>query len=151
MVLDLHAFDDSTVTQSSIRVVSNEDELNDFATVIAANWNPADLNVIRYFQQTSTAWLNPDNRISLLVYYENEQPVATIEVFPGPEDVVGLYSLATLASSRGRGIGSAIFKAALVLAKKQGYRHAILQASDDGIGIYRRMGFSEVSVYYEYA
>lgn len=152
MVLDLQALDEQPVMQSpTIRVVKQEDELNDFATVIAANWKPADQHVIRYFQQTSAAWLHPDNRITLLVYYENDLPVATIEMFPGPAGAVGLYSLATLTSYRGRGIGSALFNAALALAKRQGYRHAVLQASEDGIGIYRRMGFSEVSVYYEYA
>jgi ribosomal protein S18 acetylase RimI-like enzyme len=46
---------------------------------------------------------------------------------------------------RGRGIGQAMTAAALHAARDRGARHACLDASDAGLGLYRRLGFETVT------
>ncbi len=81
------------------------------------------------------------------VYYYlarlNGKPVATSLLFLAG-GVSGLYCVATVPSARGRGIGRAISHFPLLDARNMGYRTAILQATEKGERIYRRLGFKEV-------
>ncbi len=134
-----------------IRIVDSQKALVAYAQVIAENWNPPDQNVLAYYEATAAHYLNAGSGIILLVYYYQNQPVATVELFPTDEQVLGIYGLATKASVRGMGIGSAMMTYALNLAKERGYTQVVLQASADGLGIYQRMGFVQETMYYEYA
>ena len=78
-------------------------------------------------------------------------PAGVVEIFASDRETIGLYGLATLLSFRGRGIGKALMTYALNLALRNGYQQAVLQASEDGIGIYERLGFREITTFYEYA
>ncbi len=152
MVLQLDSYDPKKdELHSNIRIVGSNDELNDYAQVIARNWNPADQNVLTYFERTRDKYLNSKNGIMLLVYYHEGDPVSTVEMFPSDVETIGLYGFATLSSHRGLGIGTSLMTFALNKSKEIGYKRAILQASDDGIGIYRKFGFKELTTYFEYA
>ncbi|HEX2536524.1 MAG TPA: GNAT family N-acetyltransferase [Chitinophagaceae bacterium] len=133
-----------------LRLARTPQEISDFAEVVAANWNPPDLNVRAYYEQTTPSFLRNEHGIRLALCYLDAKPVSVIELFPSDNETVGLYSLATLESCRGKGIGSALLRFALRIAQTEGYRTALLQASEDGIGLYRRLGFAEQCVYYEY-
>lgn len=52
--------------------------------------------------------------------------------------------VATLPTHRRRGIGTAITAVALQAAAESGAREAFLDASPAGVGIYRRLGFTEI-------
>jgi GNAT superfamily N-acetyltransferase len=152
MVMDLFLYE-PVLREDHTQIVVATDALTiaDFAEVIAANWTPADNNVRIYYERTSGNYLAAANRVELLVYYTQGIPVATVEIFATDADTVGLYALATHALYRGKGIGSSLMYYALNRVKAKGYRWVILQASEDGIGIYRKLGFEEHTVYYEYA
>ena len=72
----------------------------------------------------------------------NGAPVATTEIFLG-EGVAAVHHVVTLPEVRRRGIGTAMTARALRDAHALGYRVAVLTASPDGIGSYRRLGFRE--------
>jgi ribosomal protein S18 acetylase RimI-like enzyme len=55
--------------------------------------------------------------------------------------VVGIYSVGTIPEARGKGIGSAITLRALLDARRRGYRVGLLQSSEMGYNMYRRLGF----------
>ena len=90
-------------------------------------------------------------RNGLLIYKYKGQALGTVELFPTDDKTIGIYGLATLANHRGQGIGSALMTYALNLANDQGYQQVVLQASADGEGIYKKLGFTPYTTYFEFA
>jgi ribosomal protein S18 acetylase RimI-like enzyme len=65
--------------------------------------------------------------------------------------VAGIYSVATLPEARRQGLGAAVTLAALREARELGYRIGVLQSSEMGLGVYRRLGFERYGTYAVYA
>ena len=135
---------------TSINKVNSLDEIGDYAEVIAANWTPPARNVTKFYQITAPQFLTLTDRITRAVYSHENQPLATIELFPTDDQVVGIYGLATKRPFRKQGIGSAMMSYALNIAKESGFKYVVLQASPDGLGIYKKYGFKEKTIFYEF-
>lgn len=58
--------------------------------------------------------------------------------------VAGIYDCGVVPAARNQGIGTAVTLAACQLARKRGYRHAVLNATPLGERIYRRIGFTSL-------
>lgn len=77
------------------------------------------------------------------------QPVATSQLFTSA-GVAGIYNVTCLPNARNQGIGASIARAPMMDARAMGYRIGILQASELGYRVYRRLGFQDygkLSVY----
>lgn len=64
--------------------------------------------------------------------------------------IAGLYNVATLPATRGRGIGAAVTVAALEAGKSAGCTLGTLYASKLGVNIYRQLGFEEQFQFHNY-
>lgn len=72
--------------------------------------------------------------------YLSGEPVASASAMIGG-GVVGLYTVGTVPYARGRGIGSQMTYHALATACDEGLQVGVLHASEQGQGLYVRLGF----------
>ena len=70
------------------------------------------------------------------------EAAGTASIFYGA-GVAGIYDVSTLPSHRRKGIGAAITRAAMHVAREDGYRMAILHSSALGHRMYQSLGFKE--------
>ena len=71
--------------------------------------------------------------------YLNGKPVSTCTIFYG--GAAGIYCVSTLPEARGKGIGGAITLKPLQEAREMGYRVGVLQSSEMGFNVYKKLGF----------
>lgn len=149
MCLDLGTYEPKT-PEGAIRRVQTLEELQAFAEVTSLNWSPPDVHVLTYYKRVAPSLLSGSGGIELYCYYLEGRAVSVLELFPSDAVTAGLYNLSTLASFRGRGIGTAMMRFALNRLKELGFERAVLQASEDGVDIYKRLGFKELTRFYEF-
>lgn len=157
MAMDLEALPRGEALPAGLEIVPVRDEatLREFITILAMEMgvpegspNPAARHhtaLLRTVPPTLAAEPIPLRYLGLL----DGRPVATSRVSIGG-GVAGLYAVATLPDVRGRGIGRAMTLAALEAGRSLGYRIGVLQASDEGLPVYRRIGFRTMFDYAVY-
>jgi len=99
--------------------------------------------------ETFTFELAQSPGISELMGFESGRPVAGAMVSV-TDGIAGLYNVVTTPGARGRGLGAYMTWSAIEVGRTQGCDIATLQSSKMGLGVYRRMGFQEVSKYNVY-
>lgn len=83
---------------------------------------------------------DPDSVWQHYIGMLNGKPVSWTSVFFA-RGVAGIYAVGTLPEARRQRIGSAITLQGLLDARERGYRVGVLQSSEMGYNVYRRLGF----------
>jgi len=140
MAVDLQALNEPAkpVPGFEIRTVNDEESLHVWARVfvhgygLPPNW--ADI--------VTEVWSRYGLEFPVKNYlgYLDGQPVSTSTIFYGG-GAAGIYSVATLPQARGKGLGRAITLQPLLEAREMGYRVGVLQSSDMGFSVYKKLGF----------
>lgn len=152
MALRLAAFSpkEAAPPELSFRVLCSQDDVRAFAAIIAANWEPPDVETLRFYEAVApTACDRAGPFRGWLALWEG-LPVAALEIFH-TRAVAGVYSVCTLRPYRRRGIASALLRVALGRARAEGAELAVLQAAPDGLAVYRRLGFEETGRFEEWS
>lgn len=91
----------------------------------------------------------PDAPVQYFWILKDGAPVCTSMMYMH-NGVAGIYAVATLPEERGKGLGAFVTAEPLRIAHTLGYRVGVLQASEDGHPVYKRLGFAsfgEVPLY----
>jgi GNAT superfamily N-acetyltransferase len=125
---------------AEIKIVSDEKSVQDCAEAIVHGYGfPPDWKDLTIDFLLGLGLEGPYR--SYVAYWEGK-PVSTAAVFFGQE-VAGIYTVATIPEARGKGFGAAVTLAPLLEARNLGYRVGILQASEMGFPVYKRLGFEQ--------
>jgi ribosomal protein S18 acetylase RimI-like enzyme len=151
MSAELHMVPD-TLTQPPglhIRRLTEPDELAAFASVLAVLFTPPDAAVRQFFARAAPLVSSADCPMRFYGGFLDGEMVATSTAFYHA-GVMGIYNVATLEKARRRGYGTAMTHYALLEGRREGYETATLQASEDGQGLYARLGFAPRAVFRVY-
>jgi GNAT superfamily N-acetyltransferase len=96
-----------------------------------------------WIEPLSAVALDPATPTELFVGRLDGEPVVTSLGFQGG-GAIGVYGVGTVPAFRGRGFGGAATQAAIDWGRERGEGYAILDATEMGEPVYRRLGFQAV-------
>lgn len=143
MAVELRALNESSrpLDGFEIHVAADEESLRVWADTFVEGYDLP--------PEWQGAWLEVWKNLGLdlpvrnYIGYLQGKPVSTSSVYLG-RGVAGIYCVATRPDARGKGIGAAITLRPLQEARAMGYRIGILQSSEMGSSVYKRLGFQQV-------
>lgn len=150
MAANLHEINEDIPSIENFQVVQVDDDqtLKQWANTVVVGFQAPRLYPTFVDLECSLGYHQPLYRRYLGLL--NHQPVSTSALFLGAK-VAGIYCVSTLSTVRKLGIGALITLHALLEARSMGYHAAVLQASQMGCSVYRRLGFQELSTLREYS
>ena len=141
MVADCVAPPDRLLPKISVRRVDDESTFRAFCDIGSVCFNVPPAWFREVFQEPGL-W---ESGFTGYVGYWNHEPVSTAATVTAA-GAVGVYNVATLPEHQGRGYGEATMRYALDRARAQhGIDRTVLQSTREGLKLYRRMGYAEVT------
>jgi ribosomal protein S18 acetylase RimI-like enzyme len=142
MAVDLSLVSDDLPTHPDLKIVPVDDEgmLKEWIHVASVGF--------RIGEKFEKVWYDffvgtvLDMRFQTYLALSDGKPVGTSQLFLS-EGVAGIYNVTCIPEARGQGIGSAVTLAPLLEARQMGYQMGVLQASQKGYNVYRRLGFQD--------
>lgn len=129
-------------SELTIRHLTNADELQDWLGVFMPVFSRSAEEGAIWVDSFAQCGFGPNAEWQHFVGYLDDKAVSTTSVLTVGE-LAGIYNVATLAEARGRGIGSAVTRAAMRYARDAGATQAALQSTELGYGVYRSLGFEQ--------
>ena len=142
MAVDLSLLPDDLPAHPDLRIVPVVDEyvLKQWIHVASIGFRISEKFEKVWYDFFVDAIFNPQFRTYLTLL--DGKPVGTSQLFLS-EGVAGIYNVTCIPEARGQGIGSATTLAPLLKAREMGYQIGVLQASQKGYNVYRRLGFQD--------
>jgi ribosomal protein S18 acetylase RimI-like enzyme len=150
MAADLHALPEIEATPAGFTI----DIVRDARS--AQEWGDTFNAIYGTPQFAGQAWVDAAGRFGydgapfrLYLGRLHGRPVATNMLAYGA-GAAGVLGVGTLPEARGQGIGAAITLQPYLDARASGYHTGVLFATEQGLAVYRRLGFSEVGAISRY-
>ncbi|MFP4529309.1 MAG: GNAT family N-acetyltransferase [Candidatus Kapaibacterium sp.] len=132
-----------------IEFVDSQEKLKDWVKVLSEVQELTFESIGKFMEVEIKAGYEPDSPFLRWVGYIDGAPVCTSALFTG-RGVPGIYYVVTLDEFRGRGLGRAITAVALLRAHEAGHKICVLQSSQMGYPLYKKMGFREKCKFHQY-
>ena len=144
MAMDLRALPADTPAPAGLTIeqVDTEDTLKLWSQIFGAGFGFPEFIADAFYSFIASQGLAADQPLRNYIGWLNGEAVGISSLLLGA-GVAGIYNVATLPAAQRQGIGSAMTLHPLHEARLMGYRAAVLQSSDSGIGVYRKLGFQE--------
>jgi hypothetical protein len=126
------------------KLVSDEKTLQDFQEVMASAFVFPDWLI----KKVLTKNLLKEEHLQMLVAYENGV-ACTGSMLIQQENLAGIYWVGTKQGYERKGLAAKATTQAILLGRERGCTWSVLQASDKGMPVYKRMGF-ETKAHYHY-
>ena len=143
MAIDLQTLPDLTLPPNfEIEPLHSVDQLKSYGEVTLRGFGlPASLldTGLEYVKSAELDSVSQENSFLGLMKGETVG-VSTVIYGAG---VAGIYRVATVPEARGKGVGTAMTLKPLLDARDKGYRVGILQSSEMGYSVYKKIGFRE--------
>jgi GNAT superfamily N-acetyltransferase len=142
MAVDLSLLPAGVLTYPGLRIVSVDGEH------VLKQWIRVASIGFRIDERFEKVWFDFfadaifDARFQTYLALLDGKPVGTSQLFLS-EGVAGIYNVTCIPEARGQGVGSATTLAPLLEARQMGYQIGVLQASQKGYNVYRRLGFQD--------
>jgi ribosomal protein S18 acetylase RimI-like enzyme len=128
--------------------VCTEEQLDAYSKIIAYLSNQPNV-VGLFYERAGSTLLAEDSPIQAYIGYLDGRPVSTGALFVS-NGVAGIYDVVTLKEVRRCGHASTMVCYLLRELASQGHELVVLQASQQSIGLYRRLGFQPHCEYHSY-
>lgn len=137
--------DDIQIENFLIKEVSSRIEMNDFSEILSSIFGNSkeSFYVKEYYKLITQNDLYKNSSIKYYIGYYNENAVSTGCLY-FTEESIGIYDISTSLHFRKQGFGTAMFNYLLSKIKNDKREYCILQASEDGVKMYKNFGFKEV-------
>lgn len=143
MAIDLSLISESWHRNPQLKIISVKDEstLQDWIEVVSRGFQINEAFMQVWHDLFVDTVFGPRWRTFLALL--DGKPVGTSQLFLSA-GVAGIYNVTVIPEARFQGIGAAVTLAPLLEARRLGYRIAVLQASRQGYGVYRGLGFQDM-------
>ncbi|ROL71848.1 GNAT family N-acetyltransferase [Pseudomonas protegens] len=140
MVLDLATYEAQEVPASLADVRCTDEHLDDWGGPVESAFEPSGGGIELYLERHRAA-LRAGRALRHFTLYVDQRPVSALTLSLGP-GVARLDDIGTLQECQGRGYATALIHSVLRLVQAQGAKICVLEASLDGLSIYRKVGFT---------
>ncbi|AQT08170.1 GNAT superfamily N-acetyltransferase [Pseudomonas protegens] len=145
MVLDLTRHEPRQALAAQAQVRCSDLRLEDWAQPVQSAFESGEGGIEQYLARHRAA-LSAGRALSHFTLYVEERPVSalTLSLLPG---LARLDDIGTVQDCQGQGYATALIQAVLAFARARGARTCVLEASLDGLSIYRKAGFEPLFDY----
>ncbi|NBF10708.1 GNAT family N-acetyltransferase [Pseudomonas sp. Fl4BN1] len=145
MVLDMATYEPRELPLQLADIRCTDERLEDWAQPVASAFESQGAAIEQYLARHRAALL-AGRALRHFTLYVEQRPVSALTLSLGP-GVARLDDIGTLQECQGRGYATALIHSVLRFAQAQGARTCVLEASFDGLSIYRKAGFSRLFDY----
>ncbi len=135
------------IIDSSIELLTYE--LNDWLTPLESAFCIDDQEISHQYMQLHKIALLKGYGLYHFVLKINNKVVTSLTLTIH-EETVRLDDIGTLLSEQGKGYATRVVNYALSFAKRKGANYCVLEASNEGLSLYKKLGFIQLFEYYNF-